>query len=686
MDRSIIGDYKIIRELGKGPLGTVYLVEHRFIKRPFVLKLLPSSLNSDPQFYDRFQQHIQRTALLTHPNIVKVHNVSENNGMYFLVTDAILNGSEPLTFSDYLLQKKNKLSEKNYLQILSQIASALDYAHSKSVVHGMLKPNNILIKEHSGEPEVFISDFGLAPILGEGYLLTNCYLHVANSLSIEFDRANTKKEFTPALHESFLSAFEFLSPEQKNHHQASISSDAYAFGVLTYYMLTHSFPRGWFDLPSTLSPQLILNWDVLIKKCMETNPNIRPLSLTETLDEIRSPLQANGAIPRENTNASQDYTRQVSIDDLSSYNVPKQQPSFNHQPQRQEQYTQPRYQQRKEPERVEEYHVHRSEPSFQPSSYNPHTQFSDSLQPKAKQAEQFHSTVATVARSAERNLKPVIEPQEVQKPTYEPDPSTIFQHETVVAPYKPTEKEEPQIEPIQSDMIVIEGGQFYRGSDEGGRDERPMHKVIIHSFAIDVHPVTNEQFVRFLTLMGGEKDHTNNDIIRLKDSRIHKSGGKYAIESGYGRHPVVGITWYGAKAYAKWVGKRLPTEAEWEIASRSLRNDIIFPCGSDISKEYANYFSADTTEVCRYQPNEIGLYDMVGNVYEWCEDWYDYNYYQTSMHEPENPKGPHQGVYRVLRGGCWKSLKEDLRCAHRHRNNPGTTNNMYGFRCATNVS
>jgi len=112
---------------------------------------------------------------------------------------------------------------------------------------------------------------------------------------------------------------------------------------------------------------------------------------------------------------------------------------------------------------------------------------------------------------------------------------------------------------------------------------------------------------------------------------------------------------------------------------------LLYPTGSDIERSQANFFSSDTMSVMSYPPSEMGFYDLAGNVYEWCQDWYDYNTYESSVQEPENPQGPQQGVYRVLRGGCWKSLKDDLRCAHRHRNNPGTVNKTYGFRCAADV-
>lgn len=255
----------------------------------------------------------------------------------------------------------------------------------------------------------------------------------------------------------------------------------------------------------------------------------------------------------------------------------------------------------------------------------------------------------------------------------------------LVREFQPEKQDKKGIEPINTEAVRIPGGVYTRGSMHGCRDEMPRHSVRIPSFYIDVHPVTNEQFVRFLDFLGSEKDSHNHDIIRLRDSRIKKSAGRFTIERGYGKHPAVGVTWYGAVAYATWIRKRLPTEAEWEVACVGSLESPLYLTGENIEKSQANFFSSDTTPVMSYPPNGYGLYDMAGNVYEWCHDWYEYNYYDYSSQEPENPKGPIQGVYRVLRGGCWKSLKEDLRCAKRHRNNPGAANGTYGFRCAQNA-
>ena len=131
------------------------------------------------------------------------------------------------------------------------------------------------------------------------------------------------------------------------------------------------------------------------------------------------------------------------------------------------------------------------------------------------------------------HAKPILNPQELTRPSFEPDPGAIFQAEMTVSPYKPKPQTEKAIQPILTDMVIIPSGVYLRGSNQGARDEHPRHSIHMHSFALDVHPVTNEQFARFLEAMGGEKDGQNNDIIRLRESRIKRSGGKLSIESGY---------------------------------------------------------------------------------------------------------------------------------------------------------
>lgn len=593
MSLSAIGDYDIIKEIGEGSLGTVYLAHHRFLKRPFALKVLPEEFSKEKGFIGRFEGEVSLLAALDHPHIVKMHQVSCFEQYYYLVSDCIVDEKgETTNLAQYLNLVEGFIPEEDLVRIAQQIGSALDYAHQRSepLLHRGIKLNNILIGRNKEGICAYLSDFGLSKILGTSVVLSRTYKAVADCLGIQAvthtKHGSEKYPTSPydpgkisKLHQSFIQNFAFLSPEQKFMGESvDIKSDIYAFGILIYYLIFRSFPEGIFDLPSTVKTPYQLNWDSVIRRCLQADPKKRPASLKEVLEGL---LMAS------------------------------------------------------------------------PSS---------------------------------DGLKPVIRPQEIARPEFEADPGAIFQTEATVGRYQPKPKENVHIEPLLTEMKIVKGGSFLRGSNLGGRDETPRHSITLKSFALDVHPVANEQFVRFLEEMGGEKDGNNNDMIRLRESRIKRIGGKLSIESGYSKHPVVGVTWYGAVAYAKWVGKRLPLEAEWEVAASCGQEENLYPTGENIERTQANFFSSDTTPVMSYSPNEWGFYDMAGNVYEWCQDWYDYHYYSLSVQEPNNPPGPIQGVYRVLRGGCWKSLKEDLRCSHRHRNNPGTMNGTYGFRCAADVS
>lgn len=575
----VLGDYQILKEMGSGPLGTHYAAEHRFLKKPVVLKVLPEDLASDRGFLKRFEELIGALTKLDHPHIVRIHNVSFSEGKYFLVSDFLGSATEgALNLSRFLEIHKEAFKEEELLAIVRGAASALDYLHENKLFHGSLKLSNVLISKEAGKSIVSLADVGISRLFAPGTLLSR----ISDALMQGLKERDTASGSEPS---AFLQDFVFLAPEQKRSHAVDgVRADIYSFGVLVYFLIMRHYPEGFFPLPSHAAPQYKLPWDRLIIQCLQPDPLKRPPSLRAIMEELAS---------------------------------------------------------------------------------------------EAKES---------VESKKEEPLKPKIKPQELKRPEFDEDPGAIFQKEYTVAQFRPKPAEVKNLDPILTEMVVIKGGTFYRGSNNGGRDEMPRHEIILDSFAIDVHPVTNEQFVRFLEAMGGEKDAQNNDTIRLRESRIKRSGGKLNIESGYTKHPVVGVTWYGALAYAKWVGKRLPTEAEWEIAAYGSLDEAVYPTGNNIERSQANFFSSDTTTVMSYPPNGLGLYDIAGNVYEWCQDWYGYHYYDESVQEPNNPKGPPQGVYRVLRGGCWKSLKEDLRCSHRHRNNPGTMNGTYGFRCAADVS
>jgi len=623
LESKVLGDYTLIKQIGQGPLGSVYLAEHCFMKKQYAIKILPEELASDRSFIQRFEEDISFLASLDHPHIVKIHNISFDQGLYFLVTDCIVDGSlETTNLAQYIAGKNGFLPEDKLFEALQQIADALDYAHTKKVgntlgVHRSIKLNNILVKEEKGAISFHLSDFGLSKIIGSGAILSRTYQLVADNLGASAAVLQSKIEQAAypsppiemqkliPLHTSFFQTFAFLAPEQRklalpaaNTDKDSLESaaDVYAFGILAYYLLTGEFPVGNFDFPSDIRDALNYNWDYLVAECLRPNPARRPKKLLPILHSIKSSKEK--LLKKEN------------------YSIG---------------------------------------------------------------AEQEASAIVS------QQLRPIIHTADIEIPQVDHNPAAIFHCEVGVKQYTPEQKEVENIQPLNTEMAIIHGGVFSRGGSDGNRDEMPRHEITLSSFAIDKHPITNEQFVRFLMVMGGEKDSNHQDIIRLKDSRIKRSGGKLSIESGYSKHPVVGVTWYGAVAYAKWVGKRLPSEAEWEIAACGGTDSLLYPTGDDIDKTEANFFSSDTIAVMSYPPNGYGLYDMAGNVYEWCQDWYGYNYYEASVQEPENPRGPWQGVYRVLRGGCWKSLKEDLRCSRRHRNNPGTVNGTYGFRCAADV-
>jgi formylglycine-generating enzyme required for sulfatase activity len=240
------------------------------------------------------------------------------------------------------------------------------------------------------------------------------------------------------------------------------------------------------------------------------------------------------------------------------------------------------------------------------------------------------------------------------------------------------------------EMVLIPGGEFEMGSEAGKADERPAHKVYLDPFYLDRYPVTNADYARFLNVCGNHKEDgkkwlDTDSLFSWWLCKIKFKDGRFIPKKGYERHPVVKVSWYGARAYAKWVGKRLPTEAEWEKAARGDLIGKRYVFGNTLTPNQANIQRLHaTTPVGQYPPNGFGLYDLVAHVWQWCSDWYDPEYYPRSPYK--NPQGPTNGTLKILRGGSWYH-EENWMVSNRGADSPISDQLCFvtGFRCAKDV-
>ena len=243
-------------------------------------------------------------------------------------------------------------------------------------------------------------------------------------------------------------------------------------------------------------------------------------------------------------------------------------------------------------------------------------------------------------------------------------------------------------------MVLIPAGEFRMGSGEN-TDETPVHTVHTDAFYMDKYEVTNGQYKTFVNANPQWRKNRIPIVYHDGDYLKHWNGNNYPTEKG--EHPVTYVSWYAAMAYAKWAGKRLPTEAEWEKAARGGLVGKKYPWGDSISSTKANYNKTvgDTTSVGRYSPNAYGLYDMAGNVLEWCLDAYDEDFYESSPRQNPIAGGSLLSVTtnstkattaRVLRGGSWSVLPQSVRVADRTKGNLTLSYFGVGFRCVKEVS
>jgi len=258
-------------------------------------------------------------------------------------------------------------------------------------------------------------------------------------------------------------------------------------------------------------------------------------------------------------------------------------------------------------------------------------------------------------------------------------------------------------------MVFIKTGTFQMGADDGMPDEAPVHEVTVKSFWIDAHEVTVGDFEKFVAATNYQTDAEKFGWSGVFDL---KTGAWEKVNGANWRHPdrpesqpsadepVCQVSWNDAAAYARWAGKRLPTEAEWEYAARGgltgkkyAWGDDLRPGGKPVANWWQGHFPEQNTgedgyigraPVGKFPANGYGLYDVAGNVWEWCADWFDENYYRSSP--SANPTGPEAGKERVIRGGSWMCSENyctNYRNAARSHAMRDSGLNNTGFRCVS---
>lgn len=253
----------------------------------------------------------------------------------------------------------------------------------------------------------------------------------------------------------------------------------------------------------------------------------------------------------------------------------------------------------------------------------------------------------------------------------------------------------PEEESTRKDMVLVPRTTFRMGSseNEGNASEHPSHPVTLDAYWIDACEVTNSKFAQFVEATGYVTDAERKGKGWVWDDDWKEmAGADWRHPKGPGstiedimNHPVVQVSWNDAVAYCEWAGKRLPTEAEWECACRA-GTESAYAFGSSIAHDQANYSGTGgldrwegTSPVASFQPNNYGVFDMHGNVWEWCLDTYDEDFYKRSP--THNPVNEDAGKYRVMRGGAWDYCPLGMRSAYRGADLPTSASDARGFRC-----
>jgi serine/threonine-protein kinase len=736
-----IGAYEIIEKIGQGGMAEVYKGFHPALRRHVAVKVLGRFLQTDSDTSKRFQREAQAAASLRHVNIIQVFDFGSYEGGHYMVMEYV-EGTDLRVEMDRRVQSDDPFAHTEILSILDQVASALDYAHERGIIHRDVKPGNILL---SDEGPVILSDFGLA-------LLRN-----------RVSQATLGRSFgTPA----------YIAPEQAMDSRAAApQSDIYALGAILYEMVTGRIlfqAESPISLalkhisedpepPSSFVPHLSSGAEAVMLKAVAKRPEDRFPTARQMVEALRrerfsvltDPAEARDEFP------GRDSPRSVQPPPPSpplSAETPDEKPTSPIEPSPAETAVKdaskpPYFPRRRWPlvlvgllsllilgvvavltldDETDALLFLGAAPTETPTTTTtiaptatstdtppsptsnlpmvpPTAMSTDTLTPMSADTSTQTLTPAYTETPTPTpmptatpspipptdTLTPTPTPTDTLTPT--PTPTDTLTP-TPTPTDTPTPTPTPTLAPGETRKRPVDGmtmhfvprGVFLMGADdddpEASSRERPHHEVALTSFWIDGAEVTNTQY----------------RLCVEADACTEPSTTDAYDNPARSDHPVVFVTWEQANAYCEWIAEEtdweahLPTEAQWEkAASWEPVNEakLRYPWGDEEpNPTLLNYLGTGLgrTAAVGSFPDGIspyGVQDMSGNVWEWVADWFDNDYYSTPE-PPPNPQGPDHGTTKVMRGGSYGYGSRYVRTTHREFGNPERAKGAgLGFRC-----
>jgi formylglycine-generating enzyme required for sulfatase activity/serine/threonine protein kinase len=706
----VFGQYVVLDKLGEGGMGVVLKAQHRRMKRTVAIKVLSPAAVKQAGAVERFHREVEAAAKLEHPNIVTAHDADEHQGMHYLAMQYV-DGKDLAT----IVKDQGPLPVRQAVEYILQAARGLQYAHSKGIVHRDIKPGNLLLDK---EGTVKILDMGLALIAGAEAAMGGPERLTATG--------------------QVMGTCDYMSPEQAmDTHVADHRTDIYALGCTLYRLLTGHPPyRGETlmqillahrekEIPSLCEarPEVPAELDACFQRMVAKEPGDRQQSMAEVITELEAVLAVL---------SGQSVTAGATADEPSSAVVARMLAFLQEAP------PLGTLDRQKKPTATERTQPHISPEHDTTANFLSKVkwvvgaarrrpllllgiggglvvllvvvlvltlrqgmlvveideQLGKDVQvavsqggEKVKVADaksgwtlsldagkydlavqggddqfQLDSQSVTVTHGGQVKVKVTLKPPPAAVAPFDAKQARKYQDRWARYLGVPVE----MTNSIGMKLLLVPPGEFMMG--EGG----DAHKVTItKAFYLGKYEVTQEEWEE---VMG-----TGNNPSQFKGPT----------------HPVECVSWDDCQVFFRKLMEReketgavsrgeyrLPTEAQWEYACRAGStggwcfgdNEL----GLDDYGWYEKNSERKTHPVGEKKPNAWSLFDICGNVWEWCADRFDGNYYKASP--LSDPTGPSSGSDRVDRGGCWKELARFCRSAYRNRNGPGDRYYVLGFR------